>query len=464
MPASNRDKGSQDRLASRIVSPLLLVFALAAPLHFYRLDEPRAVIFDEVHFGGFVNAYCCTGEYFFDIHPPHAKLIVAGAAAVLGYRGDQSFANINEPMDATSPLLFRIVPALAGSLIPVLVCGFLLQLGASRMAALLAGFAIALENGLLVQTRLLALDGILIAATLGAVMAAIAAMRATRRLRRTHFALASGALCGLAVGCKFTGLAALGIVGAFVACEFLRAPSRERLRSCLSLSIWILTAGLAVYALGWLLHGWLLPAPGPGWAFMRPSGRFLSDVLELHRVMFGANYGLESPHPYSSPWWSWLLMGRSVFYWASDQHLLYFLGNPVVWWGTSLGLVVLVATVALIKTTKLAVRGAARPWPPLLWIPALAYAITLLPLLPVPRALFLYHYLSPLVFAVCTLVLWIDHLGFTRPGSWRMQRPSYYAALGLLVLGFFAVSPLSFSFLDLPDYQGLLFERFPRWR
>jgi len=446
------------------VWPLLLVFAVAAPLHGYRLDEPRAVVFDEVHFGGFVNAYCCTGEYFFDIHPPHAKLIVAGVAAALGYRGDQSFASIDEPMDAASPVLFRIVPALAGSLIPVLVCGFLLQLGASRMAALFGGFAIALDNGLLVQTRLLALDGILIAATLGAVMAGISAMRATRRLRRTRFALASGALCGLAVGCKFTGLAAPGIVGACLACEFLRAPSRERLRSCLSLSVWILTAGLAVYALGWLLHGWLLPAPGPGWAFVRPSGRFLADVVELHRVMFGANYGLESPHPYSSPWWSWLGMGRSVFYWASGPHLLYFLGNPVVWWGTTLGLVALIATVVLNKAPRPSAQGASRPWPPRLWVPALAYVITLLPLVPVPRALFLYHYLSPLVFGVCTLVLWIDHLGFTRPGSWRSQRPSYYAALGLLLLGFVAVSPLSFSFLDLPDYQGFLFERFPRWR
>lgn len=464
MPARNREDGNRGRLASRLVSPLLLVFAVAAPLHFYRLDEPRAVVFDEVHFGGFVNAYCCTGEYFFDIHPPHAKLIVAGAASILGYRGDQSFASIDEPMEAASPLLFRIVPALAGSLIPVLVCGFLLQLGASRMAALLGGLAIALENGLLVQTRLLALDGVLITATLGAVMTAISAMRATRRLRRTGFALASGALCGLAAGSKFTGLAALGIVAACLACEFLRAPSRERLRSCLSLSIWILTAGLVVYALGWLVHGWLLPAAGPGWAFVRPGGRFLADLIELHRVMLGANYGLESPHPYSSPWWSWLLMGRSIFYWSSGQQLLYFLGNPVVWWGTTLGLVALIATFALIKTTNLTVRGATRPWPPLLWIPALAYAITLLPLMPVPRALFLYHYLSPLTFAVCTLVLWIDHLGFTRAGSWRGQRPSYYAAVGLLVLGFVAVSPLSFSFLDLPDYQGFLFEQFPRWR
>jgi dolichyl-phosphate-mannose--protein O-mannosyl transferase len=36
-------------------------------------------VFDEVTFGKFVQAYCCTGERFFDIHPPHGKLLIAAA-------------------------------------------------------------------------------------------------------------------------------------------------------------------------------------------------------------------------------------------------------------------------------------------------------------------------------------------------------------------------------------------------
>jgi len=44
-------------------------------LHFFRLDQPASVVFDEVHFGGFADAYCCTGEYFFDVHPHTASCL-----------------------------------------------------------------------------------------------------------------------------------------------------------------------------------------------------------------------------------------------------------------------------------------------------------------------------------------------------------------------------------------------------
>ena len=37
------------------------------------------MVFDELHFGKFVNGYV-KGEYFFDIHPPFSKLLIAFAA------------------------------------------------------------------------------------------------------------------------------------------------------------------------------------------------------------------------------------------------------------------------------------------------------------------------------------------------------------------------------------------------
>ena len=54
---------------------VLLLAGLA--LHFFRIGQPAVVVFDEVHFGGFADAYCCSGEYFFDVHPPHGKLLAA---------------------------------------------------------------------------------------------------------------------------------------------------------------------------------------------------------------------------------------------------------------------------------------------------------------------------------------------------------------------------------------------------
>ena len=49
---------------------------------FAYLNWPAEVIFDEVHFGKFVSGYI-RGIYFFDIHPPLAKLLLALFAASL---------------------------------------------------------------------------------------------------------------------------------------------------------------------------------------------------------------------------------------------------------------------------------------------------------------------------------------------------------------------------------------------
>jgi dolichyl-phosphate-mannose--protein O-mannosyl transferase len=114
---------------------LLLLAVVSAGLHFYRLSEPRSVVFDEVWFGDFVNAYTGSGAYFLDVHPPHAKLLIAGVAALGGYHGEQEFSAIHHPITAVSPALLRFVPALAGTLIPLLVFGLLIQLHGQQLGS-----------------------------------------------------------------------------------------------------------------------------------------------------------------------------------------------------------------------------------------------------------------------------------------------------------------------------------------
>jgi dolichyl-phosphate-mannose--protein O-mannosyl transferase len=63
------------------------------------LKWPAQVVFDEVHFGKFVNGYI-TGRYFFDIHPPLGKLLIALVAYSYGYDGTQPFDHIGEAYHA----------------------------------------------------------------------------------------------------------------------------------------------------------------------------------------------------------------------------------------------------------------------------------------------------------------------------------------------------------------------------
>jgi dolichyl-phosphate-mannose-protein mannosyltransferase len=443
---------------------VLVLLALGALLHLYRLAEPRRVVFDEVHFGGFVTNYLGDHSYFFDIHPPHAKLLIAGVAALGGYRGSQPFENLDQPIEKVSPALLRCLPALSGILLPLVLFGLLLQLGASPAAAFLGGLAATLDNAILLQTRVIALDGILLLATFGSLSAVLAALAAASRARASAFALLAGGLAGLAAGTKFTGLAALPVVGACILATLLPRPSSSALRRVTSLSVWVLSGAVVVYATGWVIHFALLGEPGQGYVWAVPTGDFLFDTVRIHRLMLASNYGLTVPHPYASAWWSWPLMVRPVFYWSHADAALYFVGNPALWWGTTLGLLLLLGNAVLLRVSELRLATGGSPWPRLLWIPLLGYGISLLPLVRVPRALFLYHYLTALLFALCAVVLWLDRVGFTRPGGLRRQRASYFAAIGALVLGFVAISPFTFAFVTAPAYRELVFGLFPGWR
>ena len=155
-----------------------------------------------------------------------------------------------------------------GTLIPLLFFLFLRELKASPPIALIGGLLVALDNGLLVETRLLLIDGMLIASTLGALVCFLAAQRHGGGGWRL---LAAGLLAGLAVGTKLTGLAAPGLMLLCLAFGLgvVSAPLANRVRQAFVL----MGAAAAVYFAGWIVHWLLLPNTGPGDAFYPHTGQ-----------------------------------------------------------------------------------------------------------------------------------------------------------------------------------------------
>ena len=447
-------KASADKapgpVVSASVSPWLPSRARWAPLallvigvltHLIGLSHPRQVVFDEVHWGKHVTAYCCSGARQFDVHPPHGKLLITVGAVLGGYDGSQSFESIGLPYGRNPVFWLRLVPALCGIAIPILFFFFLRGVGGSVPIAWMGGFLLALDNAFILETRTMLFDGILVASSLGALVCLLRIERATTTVRSWAWTLASGALAGLAVGTKFTGLAVPALIGIWLAREWWTA-GRSGLIVRRGLLIGV--AGVAVYLAGWLVHFSLLTQPGPADAFHPTTGRFVEDLRVAHRTMIAANAGMVATHPDASLPLTWPIMKVPPYFWSGETAVEYLIGNPVVWWGSSVLIVVLIVNFGLARVTQ--IKLAPRPSSSRLWWLLIAYVLAYLPFFRVTRILFLYHYLTPLVFALACVLIWLEEMGWTRPESAGRQRASYYAVMAAAVVGFLLMSPLTYGY------------------
>ena len=131
--------------------------ALAFLLRFYKINHPDQVVFvatriypsypqstnhksyprfDEVHFGKFA-AYYISREYYFDVHPPFAKMLFGLAGWFVGFDGQFNFENIGDSYTENHvPYVgMRALPAILGSLTIPVVYGIMKQCGYGTVIA-----------------------------------------------------------------------------------------------------------------------------------------------------------------------------------------------------------------------------------------------------------------------------------------------------------------------------------------
>jgi dolichyl-phosphate-mannose-protein mannosyltransferase len=92
--------------------------------------------FDEVHFGKFASYYI-TRQYYFDVHPPFAKLLYGLAGWFVGFDGEFTFDNIgdNYTLNNVPYVGMRALPAILGSLTVPVVYAIMKESGYSTIIA-----------------------------------------------------------------------------------------------------------------------------------------------------------------------------------------------------------------------------------------------------------------------------------------------------------------------------------------
>ncbi|CCH59398.1 hypothetical protein TBLA_0B05710 [Henningerozyma blattae CBS 6284] len=195
-----------------IMVAFLTIFAIS--IRFKDLKWPNAVIFDEVHFGGFAANYI-NRKYFFDVHPPFAKMLFAWVGALAGFKGQFHFDTIGLKYLPDVPYVFmRGFSATCGLLTILFMYLTLRASGVRMLIALICTMCFTVENSFVTISRYILLDAPLIV-----FIAATAYSYKKYELYPTHswrsykYLLACGLALGMAASSKWVGLFTFAWIG-----------------------------------------------------------------------------------------------------------------------------------------------------------------------------------------------------------------------------------------------------------
>ncbi|MGJ5069463.1 phospholipid carrier-dependent glycosyltransferase [Bradyrhizobium oligotrophicum] len=399
----------------RCVMTALLIFAITHVVLMIGLAAPPKFVFDEVHYVPAARqmlGLAPATPQLNPMHPPLAKELIALSIRTFG---DNAFA-------------WRYPGTVLGGLAvaAIYLCG--LALFAAQWPAIAAALLAAFNQMLFVQARIAMLDiGALAFSLLG-----IAAFLFSFRQRRPQvvFALA-GALFGLAIACKWSGLfpllTALLIVGLIKLLQHWQTSFGDgeptdwyRPEQWPQLS-WpqIVLCLVAMPTVCYLA------------TFVPLHGLSVMGIVEAQRRIFADSITTAiAGHTYMSAWPTWPLLVRPVWFLFdkngdTDIAAVVLLGNPLVLWPA-------LAALAICARDFIATRSATA------FLILAFYLGCYLPWALLPRALsFIYYYLPSATLASLALV----H-ALRRWPRWVLV--SYVA---VAILGFVAMLPISAAFI-----------------
>ena len=252
----------------------ILVVISAAFVIGTRLSQPEMMYFDEVYFVPSARdmlAGLALGEV---THPPLGKLLISLSIYLFG----------------DTPFAWRLPSCLSGIALVGILYRLMMAFGSSRTSAALCSLIVVCDGLCVTQARIGILNAPSVAFGFGALLCAVRA--------RSVWA---GLLLGCSIACKFIGLAFAPLVLS-VLLSSLRKDGRELPRRISSSLVISLLATVATYFFAFV-------------PLRRFMSSFLSGVWLYHRTMF-EHHLVEAtlPHRYQSPWWTWPLSLRPIWY------------------------------------------------------------------------------------------------------------------------------------------------------
>ena len=463
------------------------IFVVSLALRLWGLSRFNTLVFDEVYYARFASHFL-KGELIFTGHPPLSTYIIA-----IGIWLSNHFNWSGEIKNGLaglflSPISYRWLNAVTGSLIPLLMGVIAYQLSRRRSFALITALLMAADGLFLVESRY-ALNNVYLLSLglLGQLFFLISI--AAKRWQRWLWLCVAGFCFGATAAIKWNGLGfLLGALTVWVAAWILRGldvirqrvkQGQSEVRSSLPLPLQNLTqihighivvsfirVPAFAYYLSWLPYMQL-----------DPTNTFWN--LQLQTLDYHQRVGGITAHPYCSLWYTWPLMLRPIAYFYQTAHQInnpppvigpptpndagaviydvHAMGNPFLWWLSTAAIVLVIGLLAqrlwqwLFARSQSTSSSQTNPasgtalnfydWIALYLV--INWGANLLPWIKVTRCVFLYHYMPSLTFAVMTLALVTDRW----LSSPLQQRRIIGNTIVLIILAAF--------FFWLPLYLGL---------
>ena len=409
-------------------------------------DRPtymNGMYFDEIYHGRTALEFLRSEEAYETTHPPLGKALIACSIYVFGM----------------TPFGWRFIGAIFGVIMLLVLYVFLKNMFGKTLIAACGTLLLGFDFMRFVQTRIATIDtyGVFFILLAYFFMYRYITTPADAGFRKSLAPLAlSGIAFGLGCASKWIVIYAGAGLAVMYAIRLIQLGLHYRkvgqpgfamylLKTLLFSVLFFIVVPATIYYLSYIPF-----AMGKGLRLgegMLWDPEYIEIVKKNQELMFNYHGRLEAEHPYSSWWWQWILNAKPILYVNNNignlRSSFAAFGNPVIWWGGFVAMVVMGIRVFTHRDGKA------------LFI-LIGYLSQLLPWVPITRIVFIYHYFPSTLFLVLALAHMFNTIVERRRDSYKPAVYGFTAAAGLLFLMFFP------ALSGLPAPQGY-FTHLLRW-
>ena len=433
---------------------IFFILFLSFLVRIWMFYHPKNIIFDEVHFGTFVNKYN-SGEYFFDIHPPLAKLIFYWISLLFNYDNSTNFEDgPNFEYNNDFYISFRLTPIIFSSFVPSFIYLILKFNSCSIISSLIPSILMIFETTLISEGKLILTDGILhFFTSLNLVIYSYFNNLKKKTFLWNFFLYLTGITLGFSISCKYTSLSLCLFIALSEIIKIFKEIKNINLiffKELINRGLILFFISFGILILFWIIH--IIILPYHSWdsdtldedglnTFINKNNNTLdwsfrigppSIFIRIYRIQIRSHISNSvnfMPHGSMSLPKNWpLLKDIGVFLFKDKNFIMFCIGNPITYYCVVFGLIFnfLKFKNKLFLNSIKFLFG---------WI------FSFLPFLLVPRTVFLYHYIIPLIFGIICFGLFLE-----------MFFSKYFRSL----IGIFLIFLVIFYFIGLsPVIYGL---------